>query len=843
MNKYQFNVTGMTCSACSAHVEKAVSKLDGVDEVRVNLLGNSMSVDSITASAEDIIKAVEKSGYGASLKTENGAAAPQSTATFSANDKELKNKKIRLIFSAIFSAVLMYIAMGPMVGLPIPAFLSGTEGGLRFALTQLLLTVPVVFLNFEYFTSGFKTLINRSPTMDSLIAIGSTAAFGYGIYIIYRMTYAVNNPDLMHGYMHDLYFESAAMILTLVSVGKYMESRATGKTSEAIAKLISLTPDTARVERDGEEKIIPQSELMVGDIVIVKQGESIPADGEVIDGNAWVDESAITGESIPVEKLVGSPITGACINKSGYFKMRVTKVGADTVLSQIVQLVEEAASSKAPISKLADRVSSVFVPVVILIALASVVVWLLLDAGLSFAIKCGIATLVISCPCALGLATPTAVMVGTGKGAQNGILIRNAEALETAYKVDTVVLDKTGTITEGHPKVTDIILFRDMNEDDFLRLAASLEKPSEHPIALAIIDEAEKRSLSFESVRNFEALAGRGVQGRGEQGMLYSGNALMMKELGHDASQDERLLRLAEEGKTPLLFADEQGILGIIAVADGLKKNSRRAVELLHGMGIDVVMLTGDNEKTAKAIAAQCGIRHVVADVLPQEKEKHLAALMEKGHVTAMVGDGINDAPALVRADVGIAIGAGTDIAIESADIVLMKSDLLDAVTAIKLSRATIRNIKQNLFWALIYNTLGIPLAAGVFYPALGWTLNPMFAAAAMSLSSIFVVGNALRLRLFKAEHGSVSKDADIAEEVNIKGVTEMTKTREIKIEGMTCSHCSGRVEKALNELEGVKAEVDLEKKTAFVTLSAEIDDETLIKTVADAGYEVVGIE
>ncbi|WP_101697201.1 heavy metal translocating P-type ATPase [Clostridium minihomine] len=757
----KYNVTGMTCSACSAAVEKSVKKVEGVNGVTVNLLSNNMMVDfdeGMTDNAQ-IISAVEAAGYEASVFVRG--AAPDQQKAVDPVQEELNSMRVRLIVSFMFWIPLMYLAMHHMMkewfGIPVPAFLvnafHGPENGIAFAFTQLLLLAPIVYVNRKYFQVGFKTLWKRSPNMDSLIAIGSTAAIVYGIFVIYRIGYALGAGDMMTAdhYLMDIYFESAGTILTLITLGKYLEARSKGKTSEAISKLMDLAPKTASVLRDGKEQEIPVEQVRVGDIVLIRPGKSIPVDGVITEGSSAVDQSALTGESIPVEKSVGDAVIAATLNKTGFFKMEAQKVGGDTTLAQIIELVEEASSSKAPIAKLADKISGIFVPVVILIALASAITWLIAGQTFEFALSIAIAVLVISCPCALGLATPVAIMVGTGKGASNGILIKSAEALETAHTVKTVVLDKTGTITEGKPRVTDIVTASGIDEQELLTVAASIEKPSEHPLAEAIVEKAKELSLELHSVGDFQAVSGRGILTSIEGVPYAAGNLALMQEQGVSfEGLQQKAESFAEEGKTSLYFAKEKQLLGVIAVADVIKPTSRQAVEELRAMGIDVVMLTGDNQRTAEAIRRQLNIDRVVAEVLPQDKEEEVRSIQASGKKVAMVGDGINDAPALARADVGIAIGAGTDIAIESADIVLMKSDLMDAVTAIQLSRATIRNIKENLFWAFFYNTIGIPLAAGVFYVLLGWKLNPMFAAAAMSLSSVCVVLNALRLKFFK---------------------------------------------------------------------------------------------
>ena len=761
----KFNVTGMSCSACSASVEKSVHKLEGVGEVNVNLLSNSMTVefDEAVLDHSKIIDAVVEAGYGASLFVRDAQKAPSKEKAVDPIIKELKEMKFRLIVSFVCLIPLMYLAMHHMMkeklGIPVPEFVKnifhGPENGVAFAFTQFLLLLPILYVNRKYFQVGFKTLIKRSPNMDSLIAIGSSAAVVYGLYVIYQIGYNLGHGHMkmVDMYLMDLYFESAGTILALITLGKFLETRSKGKTSEAIAKLMDLAPKTATVIRNGQELQLPVEDVAVGDLIRIRPGESVPVDGMIVEGSSSVDQSALTGESIPVEKGPGDKVIAATLNKTGSFIFTAEKVGGDTTLAQIIALVEEAGSSKAPIAKLADKISGVFVPIVICIALLSTAVWLLLGKPFDFALSIGIAVLVISCPCALGLATPVAIMVGTGKGASNGILVKSAEALETAHTIQTVVLDKTGTITEGKPKVTDIVPLG-IPEGELLQLAASIESPSEHPLAEAIVAKASEAGLALKNVSDFNAVSGRGILASIEGRLLAAGNLAFMQERGIDtAVLNAASNAFAESGKTPLYFADEARLLGVIAVADVVKPTSRQAIEEFKAMGIDVVMLTGDNRRTAEAIQRQLGIDRVVAEVLPQDKESEVRHLQESGKKVAMIGDGINDAPALARADVGIAIGAGTDIAIESADIVLIKSDLLDAVTAVRLSKATIRNIKQNLFWAFFYNIIGIPLAAGVFYTLLEWKLNPMFAAAAMSLSSVCVVTNALRLRFFKPRH------------------------------------------------------------------------------------------
>lgn len=845
--KQKFDVTGMSCSACSAHVEKAVSRVPGVDQVQVNLLQNSMVVeyeDEATDTAA-IIHAVEDAGYGASVKDAHEPTKKAENDLQKRTAEEAKKMKHRLGWSIVFLIVLMYISMGHMLGWPLPSILLGHENMMIFALTQLFLTLPIMYLNRKYYENGFKSLFHGVPNMDTLVAMGSTAAFVYSVSRLYVMGYAMGRgeTDMAHMAAMNLYFESAAMILTLVTIGKYMESRSKNRTSDAITKLVDLAPKTALVVRNGQETEIPADQVQVGETVIVKPGQGIPVDGVILEGTGTVDESAITGESIPVEKKVGDRVTGATVNRAGYFQMKADRIGEDTTLSQIIRLVEEAGGSKAPIAKLADKVSGIFVPVVITIAVITIIVWLLSGATFSFALASGIAVLVISCPCALGLATPTAIMVGTGRGAEQGILIKSGESLETAHLVDTVVLDKTGTITEGHPAVAAVRMAPGVTEAELLGLAASLEKASEHPLAEAIVRYAEEAGVEVSQATEFAAEAGQGVSGMVSGRKVLAGNQKMM-----DAQKvildgmDAEAGKLSEEGRTVLYIAADQKLLGMIAVADPVKKTSAEAIREMEQMGLDVVMLTGDHEKTARAIQKQLGISRVIAQVLPQDKEREVRRLQEEGHKVAMVGDGINDAPALARADVGIAIGAGTDVAIESADIVLMKSDLLDAVTAVQLSRAVIRNIKENLFWAFCYNAIGIPLAAGVFYPLLNWQLSPMFGSAAMSFSSVFVVCNALRLKGFQP--GFRKKRGGKTTAVSAeKKKGELTMKKTIKIEGMMCSHCTGRVDKALNALDGVTATVSLEDKAAYVTVDGAVTDEELKKAVVDAGYEVTGIE
>lgn len=833
----------MTCTACSAHVEKAVSKVVGVDGVNVNLMGGSMLVDyrEGETAPETIIRAVEAAGYGAALPVAGGKAATASARETSI-EESLKSMRRRLIVSFCFLIPLFYLSMGHMMGWPLPHIFHGTENAMTFALTQLLLLLPIMYVNDKYYKVGFKTLFRGAPNMDSLIAIGSAAAVLYGLAALYNIGWGLGHGDLARAehWSMDLYLESAGMILTLITLGKFLEERSKGKTGEAISRLMDLAPKTAVILRDGGEVEIPVEEVAVGDLVVVKPGGRIPVDGEVVSGRSSVDESALTGESIPVEKGPGDKVAAASINKSGSFVFRASRVGEDTTLAQMIRLVDEAASSKAPIAKLADKVAGVFVPVVIGISAVTAVVWLIATGGsVERALTSAIAVLVISCPCALGLATPVAIMVGTGKGAENGILVKSAEALETLHSIDAVVLDKTGTLTQGRPTVTDCYPAEGTAAEELLCVAASLEKPSEHPLAEAILTEAEARNIPTCLVEDFEAVHGRGVRGTLHGKAVSAGNAAMMEESGVDIA-DCRLIaeELSRQGKTPLYFAEDGRLLGVVAAADPPKPTSAAAVAEFKTMGIRVVMLTGDNERTARAVGETLGVEQVIAGVLPQDKERHVAALQAEGKKVAMIGDGINDAPALARADVGIAIGAGTDVAIESADVVLMKSDLLDAATAVRLSKATIRNIRQNLFWAFFYNTVCIPVAAGVLAIFGGPQLNPMIAAAAMSLSSVTVVSNALRLRFFKP----LDRGSSVPNNEPKQQKEEKTVNKTLTVEGMMCQHCAAHVTEALNKLPGVTAAVDLAAKTASVTMEAPVSDEALKKAVEDAGYQVTGI-
>ncbi len=902
--KERYHITGMTCSACSSHVEKAANKLEGVEKASVNLLTETMEIsyDEAKLSPQQIIEAVVAAGYGASplQQEKKGTASDKKDARETikqesqARDKAMKQ---RLFLSLLFLIPLMYVSMYHMYhewfGLPIPRFMHlyfhGPENGMTYAMTQFLLLLPILYLNRKFFQVGFKTLFHRAPNMDSLVAIGAGAAVGYGLFAMYRISYALGhgNPEMAGQYAGDLYFESAGTILTLITIGKYLEGRSKGKTGEAIAKLMKLAPKTAiLVDAEGKEREVPTEDLQVGDIYLLKPGSQVPVDGVVVDGNSSVDESAITGESVPVEKHTGDKVISASVNKAGFLKCRATAVGDDTTLAQIIKLVEDASATKAPIAKLADKVAGVFVPVVIAIALITLAVWLVAGAGAEFAISSAIAVLVISCPCALGLATPVAIMVGTGVGANHGVLIKSGEALQRAREVDTVVLDKTGTITSGKLRVDGVFCYGEYSPDCVLALSAALEKKSEHPLAEAIVTAGIEKGLNLPNIEAFHAVFGRGVEGNlaadfadrssietdGPTAVFGAGTASKKAALkkgtkiliGNQAYLEENGIVLQEiavqaitgigdEGMTALLVAFDGRLQGIISVVDEVKVGSREAIKRLHEMKIQVVMLTGDNRRTAEAVRSSLNIEKVIAEVLPQDKEAEIRKLQAEGRKVAMVGDGINDAPALTAADVGMAIGAGTDVAMDSADIVLMKSDLRDAVTAIRLSRAVIRNIKQNLFWAFFYNAIGIPLAAGLWYPMFGLRLSPMFGAAAMSMSSIFVVGNALRLKGFKDDF---VREVPAAKQEGPSDQIEETQTEEISeekensfmmktmtIEGMMCAHCTGRVQKALEAIEGVASvEMSLENKTATVQLSSDVADEVLTKAVADAGYDVVGI-
>ncbi|MDO4302201.1 MAG: heavy metal translocating P-type ATPase [Clostridia bacterium] len=829
----QYRVTGMSCAACSARVEKAVSKVDGVTSCSVSLLTNSMGVEG-SASPKEIIAAVEAAGYGAELK---GAVKTENRSEDALADKETPILKKRLITSIVFLIVLMYFSMGyTMWGWYLPEFFDNNY--IAIGLVQLLLTIAVMVINHKFFISGFKSLWHRAPNMDTLVALGSGASFVYSVYALFAMTYAQVNggaDEAMH-YMHEFYFESAAMILALITVGKMLEAMSKGKTTDALKGLMKLAPKTAVIVKNGIETEVAIEQVKKGDIFVVKPGENIPVDGVIISGSSAVNESALTGESIPIDKTEGDMVSAATINQSGFIKCEATRVGEDTTLSQIIKMVSDAAATKAPIAKVADKVSGIFVPAVITIAVITIIVWLLLGESIGFALARGISVLVISCPCALGLATPVAIMVGNGMGAKNGILFKTAVSLEEAGKVNIVALDKTGTITMGEPKVTDIIPVGGISESELMENAYSIEKKSEHPLAKAILEKAENMGLKANEVADFKALPGNGLSAVLDGDVLTGGN-LKFAEGQADISEDvkSKSEKLAMEGKTPLFFCKNKKLIGIIAVADTIKEDSPKAIRELQNMGINVVMLTGDNERTANAIGKQAGVDEIIAGVLPDGKESVIRSLKEKGKV-AMVGDGINDAPALTRADIGIAIGAGADIAIDAADIVLMKSRLSDVPAAIRLSRATLRNIHENLFWAFIYNVIGIPLAAGVFISIFGWKLNPMFGAAAMSLSSFCVVTNALRLNLFKIHSSARDK------KIKSKIIKEEKKMKKISIEGMMCMHCVGHVEKALKAIDGVgEVNVSLDDKCATVTGDA--DNAVLTKAVTDAGYEVTGIE
>ncbi|MCM1529505.1 MAG: heavy metal translocating P-type ATPase [Alistipes sp.] len=838
MTKQKFDVTGMTCSACQAHVEKAVRNVNGVKSANVNLLRSFMQVefDENVTTSEEIIGAVEKAGYGASVSGEKKAEAKNNSSD------ELKAMKNRLIWSVIFLIPLFYICMGHMAGLPIPTILNGKENVMIFALTQLLLTVPIICLNFHFFRNGFKNIVHCSPNMDSLIALGATAAFIYSLFGTFMMAFHMGRGhlDTSHGYMMNLYYESCGTILTLITVGKYLEAKSKRKTSDAVSKLVDLAPKTAIVVRDGMEIEIPASEIQVGDIFLLRSGSSVPCDGVIVEGSCTVDQSALTGESIPVEKSAGDQLMSASVSASGFVRCRCIRAEKDSTLSRIISLVEDAAATKAPIARLADKISGIFVPAVILIAIISGIIWILVTHDFAAALKAAISVLVISCPCSLGLATPTAIMVGTGKGAQNGILIKSAEALENAHNIDTIVLDKTGTCTEGKPAVQKVIV-KGMSGTELMSICGALEVNSSHPLARSVAEYCDENHIEVEKCTDYSEIPGGGISGSVGGKRVMIGNRRLMANNGIDASEFfADADKAAENGGIPLFAAIDGKICGLISAADPVKKTSAEAVSMLKNMGIKTLMLTGDNAKTAKAICGKLGIDEVRAELLPEDKTAVIRDLQKQGQRVAMVGDGINDAPGLATADVGIAIGAGQDIAIESADIVLMKSDLRDAAEAVRLSRATMRNIRQNLFWALIYNTLGIPLAAGLFYPIFHWQLNPMFGAAAMSLSSVCVVTNALRLNLFKTIKSGNAENPRKIEENPRKEVTGMKKT--MYIDGMMCSHCTGTVDKVLNGIDGVSAEVSLENKCAYLELSKEVSDEVLTKAVTDAGYEVKSI-
>jgi len=837
--KEKMNVGGMTCSACQAHVEKSVRKLEGVRNVEVNLLLNNMTVeyDEAVVTQSDIIKAVESGGYSASPMTEKKEVKVETI------EDDTKRQQKNLIYSILLLLVLMYIAMGHMIGLPLPSIMEGVENSIAFALTQMLIASIVMLIQKHYYINGFKSLIHKAPNMDTLIMLGSGASYIYGIYAIYAIGYALGHQNMemaMH-YRHQLYFESAAMIVTLISVGKYMESNSKKKTSDAISKLIQLAPDTVIVRRDGVEKEVSISEVVVGDQVIVRSGGRIGVDGKIIEGHASIDTSALTGESLPVDKGVGEEVMSATLVLNGHIVYEASRVGSDTTLSKIIDLVSEASASKAPISRLADKVSGIFVPAVMTISVVTFIIWLLLGESFSFALSMGISVLVISCPCALGLATPTAIMVGTGKGAENGILIKSASSLETAHQVDTVILDKTGTITYGKPHVEQIK--STISEQQLLSYVVSLESISDHPLALAIKEKAN--GYPQYEVKNAQNLIGKGLIGEVNGHQLGVGNIILASELGIDTTLAKKEMEeFALKGMTPLLAFMDGSYIGIIGIADRIKPNSQKAIRRLKEMGLHVMMVTGDHPITANALAKKAGVDDVVSQVLPQNKERIVYELMEKGHKVMMVGDGINDAPALTRADVGVAIGAGSDIALDSADIVLMRDDLADVVGAIELSRKVIKNIKENLFWAFFYNTVGIPLAAGLFYYSHGIALSPMLGAACMSMSSFCVVSNALRLRFFKPSLRSEPDNQEImVQEIKIEEKEEKGMTKTLSVEGMMCVRCVAHVKKALEKMDGVSnVEVSLEENKAVVTLTKEIDEATFKAVIEDAGYELKGI-
>lgn len=860
MKKESFDITGMSCAACSSRVDKAVRGTEGVCDVAVNLLKNSMTVEFDDSRTDEgkIIESVEKAGYGASVKDSvKRKENKESDSGKDARREEYDAMRKRLIASAVFTVPVFYISMGHMMGWPLPSFFHGAGNSMIFALTLFILTIPVIAINFRFFRNGFRALLHRSPNMDTLIALGASAATVYGIYAMYKIAYALGHGDMATAgsFAMDLYFESAAMILTLITLGKYFEARAKGRTSDAIMKLMDLTPKTARVIREGSEEIIGIDDLEKGDAAIIKAGESIPADGVVRSGTGSVDEAAITGESIPVEKKEGDSVIGGTVLKSGYIVMDVRKTGDETALSGIIRLVDEATSSKAPIAKLADKVSGVFVPIVIAIALISAAAWLIAGEGIEFALSVGISVLVISCPCALGLATPTAIMVGTGRGATNGVLIKDAESLETLHSIKTVVLDKTGTITKGEPEVRDIFYREDVGAERFMQIAASIEQYSEHPLAEAIVKEAGKMGIKTEEASSFTQTPGMGVSAIIDGIKAEGGNRKLLEKHGLYGDAERKAEEAAaDEGKTPLFFIYGDRVIGMITLSDVVKPTSRAAIQELKAMGIRTIMLTGDNSRTAKAIQKEVLVDDVIAEVLPEDKEKEVRKLQEKGEKVAVVGDGINDAPALARADVGIAIGAGTDIAIESADLVLMRSDLMDVPGAIQLGKATIRNIKENLFWALFYNAICIPIAAGVLYPAFGLKLNPMIGAFAMSFSSVFVVSNALRLRFFKPARAEMVGNGSDEErsETNIsamefsdaEGHTGGTMNLKINVEGMMCQHCVKHVREALEKVSGVESvDVSLEGKMAEVTCTEQASRDEMRKAITEAGYEVTGIE
>lgn len=836
--KEKYDVSGMTCSACQANVQKAVEKL-GVHNVNVNLINESMTVDYDTdkLSSKDIIKAIADIGYGASLK-----ADMKKNEDLTLKEKEEMSTQSRLKVSFAFLIPLMYLAMGPMVGLPIPKIFMGNEGAVNYAFVQFLMTIPVIFINRKFFTSGFRGLVKKAPNMDTLVALGASAATVFGVFAIMRMSHAqaFDNIEVIEHYRHNIYFETSAMILTLITLGKYFESRSKGETKTSLKNLMDLAPKTANIIRDDKELTIGVEEIKVGDIIVVRPGEAIPVDGIITEGKSLVDQAAITGESMPVSKKVGDAVISATINKQGSFKFKANRVGEDTTISQIINLVNEANETKAPIARLADKVAGIFVPLVVIIAILTFAFWSLTTRNYEFALNLMIAVLVISCPCALGLATPMAIMVATGKSAELGLLFKNAESLENLHKTNVILLDKTGTITEGKPVVTDVVT--DMDEFDFIKLAASLEKYSEHPLSLAITSYANDRNIDLFSITNFESISGRGLSGKISDKIFYAGNINLMKEKNIDIlDYEHKAINLSEQGKTSMYFANDREVLGLIGVQDREKIDSKDAIKDLRGMGYKIIMLTGDNEKTAEAIRKNLGIDEKYAELLPQNKEKVVRKLQNEGNNITMVGDGINDAPALARADIGIAIGSGTDIAIDSADVILIKNSLLDIVNSIKLSKATIKIIKENLFWAFFYNLILIPLAAGLMYPINGLTLNPMFAAFAMSISSVFVCLNSLRLRNFKAENKKQEKvNIEIKSEENMSELNKMV----VKVDGMSCENCANHVRKALESLAGIDdVEVNLSNKEAVVKYFGSINEKDVKTAIDDAGYEYKGIE
>ena len=855
MQKENYNITGMSCSACSARVEKAVAKIVGADNVSVNLLTNSMQVKhEANITSTDIINAVVDAGYGAFLKNDSKLKTLNITSKPSTVEDEIQGMETRLKWSIVFLIPTMYIAMHSMLGISSKTF-DGLENSVTFAFSQFLLILPIMYLNRKYYINGFKTLLQGAPNMDTLVGLGSMAAAAFGAFALFRIGYGLGHNELaiVEEYSRNLYFESAGMIVTLITVGKYLEARAKGKTSQAVEKLLKMAPKQANVIRDGIETTIDAADLVVGDEIIVRPGESIAADGIIIDGSTSIDESTITGESIPVNKTSGDKVTSGTINVNGVIHFKAEKVGGDTTISKIIELVEEASASKAPIAKLADKIAGIFVPAVIMIALIAGGIWLAMGATVEFAFSIAISILVISCPCALGLATPVAIMVGTGKGAENGILIKSGEALETAHLIDTVVMDKTGTLTVGKPQVTNIFVVNDLDSKNFIEIACGLEIGSEHPLAEAIVKFASDKQIKPLSMKNFRATFGKGVEAECDGDKYFAGNEKFLEDLRIDTTPiKDTINKLADEGKTPLIFARNRQIIGVIAVADVEKSTSAAAINEFKQLGINVVMLTGDNERTAKSIAQRLGISKVIAGVLPENKEQEIAKLQASGHKVAMIGDGVNDAPALAKADLGIAIGAGTDIAIESADAILIRNDLLDAVSAIKLSRAVLTNIKQNLFWAFFYNVVCIPLAAGVFYPAFGIKLSPMIGAAAMSMSSVCVVLNALRLKWFEVKHSMQISEIKINNTIDLQKISfdsqkkldeeEPNMTKELKIEGMMCKHCVKHVNDALSKMDGVtNVVVSLEDNKADVTMDHEISMEEFKKVITDAGYELVG--